>query len=43
MIVEERMYTLHVGKVPEFMEVYEKILRDMIKACPKQAAATTVV
>ncbi|HTD91873.1 MAG TPA: NIPSNAP family protein [Burkholderiales bacterium] len=24
MIVEERMYTLHVGKVPEFMELYEK-------------------
>ncbi|MBI4193847.1 MAG: NIPSNAP family protein [Betaproteobacteria bacterium] len=24
MIVEERMYTLHVGKVPEFMEVYER-------------------
>ena len=24
MIVEERMYTLHVGKVPEFMELYER-------------------
>jgi hypothetical protein len=24
MIVEERMYTLYVGKVPEFMEVYER-------------------
>ena len=24
MIVEERMYTLHVGKVPEFMETYER-------------------
>ncbi|MCC6533346.1 MAG: NIPSNAP family protein [Burkholderiales bacterium] len=24
MIVEERMYTLYVGKVPEFMEIYER-------------------
>lgn len=24
MIVEERMYTLHVHKVPEFMEIYER-------------------
>lgn len=24
MIVEERMYTLHVGKVPEFLEIYER-------------------
>ena len=36
MIVEERMYTLHVGKVPEFMEVYEReglpILKAMLKA-----------
>ena len=24
MIVEERMYTLHVGKAREFMEVYER-------------------
>lgn len=24
MIVEERMYTLHVGKMPEFMETYER-------------------
>ena len=24
MIVEERMYTLHVGKMQEFMEVYER-------------------
>jgi len=24
MIVEERMYTMHPGKLPEFMEIYEK-------------------
>lgn len=24
MIIEERMYTLYVGKVPEFMEAYER-------------------
>jgi hypothetical protein len=24
MIVEERMYTFHVGKVPEFLKVYER-------------------
>jgi hypothetical protein len=49
MIVEERMYTPHVGKVPAFMGHYEhtrsmkplaffeKILREMIQSCPKQA------
>ena len=24
MIVEERMYTMHVGKLPEFLETYER-------------------
>ena len=24
MVVEERIYTLHVGKVPEYMRVYEE-------------------
>ena len=24
MILEERMYTLHVHKIPEFMEIYER-------------------
>lgn len=40
MIVEERMYTLHVGKLREFMETrvmrppafFEPILRAMLKA-----------
>lgn len=26
MIVEERMYTLHVGKVPEFMAILKAML-----------------
>jgi hypothetical protein len=32
MIIEERMYTLHFQKVPEFMEIYDREGLPIIKA-----------
>jgi len=38
MIVDERIYTLHVGKVPGF---FEKILCELIEFCPKEVGRSS--